>query len=135
MREKNNILEGMEKFIRLRPGRKTKQWLSISKSGWATITDGLRDILHADNYRSVDLFIKPNDKKRNIGFVLYTDEDEGELLLRARKASPNPVGCGFCVIRLVRHKPEYIGYYEVKDIQEEHNKITVLLKPIEQRYV
>lgn len=130
-----NLLEGMEKFIRIKPGRKSKEWLSISKSGWATITDGLDKKLGASSYKSVDFFIKPNDKNKNIGFVLYKDEDYGELVLRSRKPMPNPVGCGFCVMRLVRHKPEYIGYYEIEKTQFDEKSITVLLKPVEKRYV
>lgn len=125
------LLEGMEKYIRVKPGRKSKPWLSISKSGWATITDALDKELSASaSYKSVDFFIKPNDKDKNIGLVLYKDSGYGELLLRARKPMPNPVGCGFCLMRLIRHKPEYIGYYEVKEKSVDTKSITVLLKPV-----
>ena len=125
----NKMLEGMEKFICRRGSRKTYPYLSISKSGWATIRDGLAIQLNVNKYNSVDFFIKPNDKERNIAFVLYKD-NRGELCLRHRKSKPNPVGCGFCVIRLVRRKPEYISLYEVEKTQVGKDNITVLLKPL-----
>lgn len=131
---KNNILEGMEKVITTK-GRSPRNCISICKSGWCTIMDGLVNQLDMNSYGSLDLFLRPNDKEKHIAIVFHKDKYKGELRLRQRVRLPKPVGCGFCAIRLVRNKPEYRGVYFVSKIEKNKDgSITVLFLPEEKGF-
>lgn len=121
-------MEGMEKVVSRR-GKGASPYLSILKGGWATIRDGLVQLLNVKEYKSLDFFINPNDKGRHIAIVLYKG-DRGELSIRHRKKTPTPVGCGFCLIGFIRKHPEYVGRYELVRSQDDKDSLTALLKPV-----